>query len=278
MKKIILIFLFLLVACTPQQEMQMDHGDSKMMTEKIEAQISIEINPKDIKPNEEAELIVSIKDSEGNPLSLDTVHEKKLHFLVVSEDLEIYQHIHSENELEESKNGMFYLKTSFPQAGKYRMVVDVTHMGKNILKNFDVVVGERKEKLEIKTNLSRTKQLDNYIIKFLALGSVDSAQKSKATEIVKESIYSNEEVALGYLILDNKGNSIEDLQPYLGEMMHAVYWSTDLSEFGHLHPVKSDTKTIIFETSFPKPGIYKIFAQFKHKDVVRTVPFMVEVE
>src|SRR3989344_3188579 len=120
-RKIVLLLsiLILLYGCqAPQQQMSMEDHAMMMKSEETAAKINFEINPKNPQPNEEVEISVLVYDDKNNPLLLDVVHEKRLHFLVVSEDLEVYQHLHSENEEEESKNGMFYLKTSFPKEGK----------------------------------------------------------------------------------------------------------------------------------------------------------------
>ncbi|MFS0812849.1 hypothetical protein [Peribacillus phoenicis] len=47
-------------------------------------------------------------------------------------------------------------------------------------------------------------------------------------------------------------------------------------KFVHVHPT-SEEKTL-FETKFDKPGIYKVWGEFKFHDKVNSYPFVIEVK
>ena len=92
-----------------------------------------------------------------------------------------------------------------------------------------------------------------------------------------------------------------DLQNYLGEKAHFVVISEDLLEFVHAHPMSSDAvksehsehshqektenklsmnaETVISaHVTFPKAGLYKLWAQFQRNGRVIDVPFIVDVK
>lgn len=117
------------------------------------------------------------------------------------------------------------------------------------------------------------------------------------------TIRAGEDAMLHFQIRDAAGNPVKDLQPYLGAMGHAVILSEDSEIFLHSHPMEGghdmdapDTAQsganpipvpsrtelggpdVMFHTNFPAPGLYKVWGQFQHKDLIITAPFVVKVE
>ncbi|MDE7552966.1 hypothetical protein CN324_15150 [Bacillus anthracis] len=72
---------------------------------------------------------------------------------------------------------------------------------------------------------------------------------------------------------------ITDLQPYLGAVGHVVILDKDSKQYVHVHPMVEDAKgpEAVFHATFPSPGIYKVWGEFKQNNKVFTVPFVVEV-
>ncbi|MEW9668430.1 hypothetical protein [Ammoniphilus sp. 3BR4] len=66
------------------------------------------------------------------------------------------------------------------------------------------------------------------------------------------------------------------LTPYLGAMGHVVILDEAAQNFLHVHPAAHHEP--IFETKFDKPGLYKIWAEFKQNGKVRAFPFVVEIK
>ena len=112
------------------------------------------------------------------------------------------------------------------------------------------------------------------------------------------------EAVLAYEI-SRDGRPVTDLEPYLGAMGHLVIISEDRKQFVHSHPLGVDhhgesvhdesgeadehrehggvvsgaRKSIVsFHAEFPTEGLYKGWAQFKHRGRVFTVPFVIQVE
>jgi hypothetical protein len=69
----------------------------------------------------------------------------------------------------------------------------------------------------------------------------------------------------------------------MGAGGHSVIISSDIQDFLHVHPtdeVEPNWKGgphIYFRTSFPKPGLYKAWGQFQHKDKIIMADFVLEV-
>jgi hypothetical protein len=88
------------------------------------------------------------------------------------------------------------------------------------------------------------------------------------------------------------GAGLRDLQPYLGEPAHAVILSEDAQTFIHTHgePVGAAGEghgatdaaygpEIAIHHTFPAPGLYKVWGQFKTRDGrVLTADFVVRAQ
>jgi hypothetical protein len=66
------------------------------------------------------------------------------------------------------------------------------------------------------------------------------------------------------------------LEPYLGAAGHVVILDEKGEHYLHVHPVKENET--VFQTEFDRPGVYKIWAEFKQNGKVRVFPFVVEVK
>jgi hypothetical protein len=107
-------------------------------------------------------------------------------------------------------------------------------------------------------------------------------------------------------VRDKNGALANDLEPYMGMAAHAEIIRDDLSVFAHIHPsgsvpmasvmmasantmgsapmdeMKMPTEKVSPELSmpygFPKPGLYRIFLQFKRADRIETASFDARVQ
>src|SRR5699024_9982742 len=75
------------------------------------------------------------------------------------------------------------------------------------------------------------------------------------------------------LVFDTHG---EKPDPYLGALGHVVIVDEDVEHYIHVHPDTDDTTT--FNAHFSKPGLYKIWGEFKFGDQVHVYSFVVEVK
>jgi hypothetical protein len=113
-------------------------------------------------------------------------------------------------------------------------------------------------------------------------------------------------MALTFAVKDKTGAPANDLEPYMGMAAHAEIIRDDLSVFAHIHPsgsapmasmmmasaddsgvapmagMKMPAEKVAPEISlpygFPKPGLYRIFLQFKRAGRIETASFDTRVE
>ena len=68
----------------------------------------------------------------------------------------------------------------------------------------------------------------------------------------------------------------------MGAMGHLVVLSSDGKEYVHAHPADDKpakgNNVVAFQAHFMKAGLYKGWGQFRWKDEVRVVPFVVKVD
>jgi hypothetical protein len=115
-----------------------------------------------------------------------------------------------------------------------------------------------------------------------------------------------------FSVQDKDGNSIQDMQPYMGMAGHAEFVRSDLSVFAHLHPAGSVSMAALelaqagitsnpsagqnaasmpmlapsaplppevhFPYGFPQPGDYRIFVQIKRAGQIETGVFDAQVQ
>ncbi|MDQ0975938.1 hypothetical protein QFZ31_005816 [Neobacillus niacini] len=202
---------------------------------------------------ENGELIITLKDLEGNPVSdLEVNHEKLMHLIVVSTDLKEYQHLHPQT----NEPGVFKVPHSLP-AGDYKAFVDIKPTGKTYVTSpISFMAGEshnehEKDSLTVDTEL--IKETGGHTVKLLP-----SALKV------------NEDIQLKF---DLTGDTPEQ---YLGALGHVVILDERGENYVHVHPLEGNEP--VFATKFSEPGIYKIWAEFKFNGQVYVYPYVVEIK
>lgn len=201
---------------------------------------------------EEGIITIDVKDKEQNSPKLEISHEKIMHLIIVSADLEDYYHLHPE----EKGNGVYTLKFALPE-NSYKAFVDIKP--KNLayqVSPIELQVGKGHSEhegnsLKVDTNLTKT-------------------INEKTVELNTTELGINKAVTLSF---DTKETTPE---PYLGALGHVVILDDMGEKFVHVHPT-SEEKTV-FETKFDKPGIYKVWGEFKFDGKVNSYPFVIEVK
>lgn len=201
---------------------------------------------------EEGLIVIDVKDKDQNSPELEISHEKIMHLIIVSADLEDYYHLHPE----EKGNGVYTLKFDLPE-NSYKAFVDIKP--KNLAYQIipiELHVGKGhgdldENSLKADTNLTKT-------------------INGKTVELTTTELDINKDVTLTF---DTKGITPE---PYLGALGHVVILDEKGKKFVHVHPT-SEEKTQ-FETKFDKPGIYKVWGEFKFAGKVTAYPFVIEVK
>jgi heavy metal-binding protein len=203
------------------------------------------------------------------------VHDKRYHLFVVSHDMTEFQHIHPDQQ----PDGSWTIEAVLPRAGAYRLVSDFLPTGgaPQLLSRSLVTAGfngdleSQDAHLEADTTLRKT------------AGPLTAELKFDPPRLIAGQ-YGH----LEFTLTDSKtGESVADLQPYLGAFGHAFILSEDLRDSVHSHPPEwRDGKeiasgfggpTVLFEGYMPLPGRYRVWAQFLRRGELTTIPFTFEV-
>ncbi|MEG4082664.1 MULTISPECIES: hypothetical protein [unclassified Microcoleus] len=222
--------------------------------------------PSYIAPTTPVPLVIEVQNKEGKSIAdFDKFQEQLMHLIVVSDNLQYFNHIHPTYK----GNGHFEVQTDFPGSGGYTLFSDYKP-AKNaeqvsVLKM--QVPGQALARSKV--DMATTKTLGN--------------TKANLT-FSQPQIKAGQGVNLIFNLQDASSNQpLKDLQPYLGERGHLVILKQSLpltkADYIHAHALK-DTPAgeVHFMTSFPQPGKYKLWGQFNRNGQIVTADFWVNVE
>ena len=192
--------------------------------------------------------------------SLQVVHEKRLHLMIVSYDLAWFSHEHPVP----GPNGSFTHHTTFPAGGRYVLYHDFTpdSTGMQVVPVEIEVEGAPRPPVPLVLDDRAKKKLDGYEVTLSHTPLVPDAECSMT------------------FTLTRGGKPVTDLEPFLGAMGHLVMISEDRAAYVHSHPLERNATTgpsVRFQVAFTRTGTYKAWGQFQRKGRVLTVPFVVVV-
>ncbi len=211
----------------------------------------------------------------GDPIrNFEVVHDKRYHLFVVSRDMDVFEHIHPEQQ----PDGRWAIEVRLPKPGYYQILSDFLPTGGSpqfvgrtlITADFAGDLESQAARLEPDTVLSKT------------VGSM-TAHVQLEPSILVAGQYGH----LSFTLADAAtGQPVTDLQPYLGAFGHTLILSEDLRDYVHSHPVEGPDSDIgkgfggphvTFEGYMPRPGRYRAWTQFLRKGEVITMPFTLNV-
>ncbi len=186
---------------------------------------------------------------------LQTVHEKKLHFIVVSDDFKEYLHLHPE-----FKDGTWSTPVTLKENTSYQAYVDISPNEETpqVLR-VPLKVGSPTTVTKISQNNSE-----------VTVGNITTSIKTGG------AISANHENGVVFNVKQGGKDIVP--QQYLGALGHVIAIShSDPNNFVHAHPTTHEAKDkdIHFGINFPTAGAYTLFAQFKINGRVETYPFTV---
>jgi hypothetical protein len=214
-------------------------------------------------------LDIRLLDQVGDPVgAIDIVHEHTLHFMLFSEDLSFYAHEHPTR----TPDGVFHLENfTFPFGGRFIAFADFTPTapaGKAPINRiarteFTVPSGDTPPHAPVALHENEDDLIQDppYEIGIRCNGG---------------KFFAGRDSYLRYGVsLHNE--PVTDLEPIMGAMGHLVIISADTNTYLHCHPLSpplppevtvftnGKPTDVVFHTYFPKPGMYRAFAQFQHK-------------
>lgn len=253
--------------------------------------------PQAVKAGVPADYIFTVKDAQDNTVrDLSVVHERPMHLLVVSDDLAEFNHLHPEVQ----PDGTYKTTFTFKNGGGYKLYADFTPPGAaQVVDRHDLTVeGQERARVQLIADATPVK----------TVGSLRVTMKPD------KPLRAGQEAMLDFSVADAKsGKSVTDLQPYLGALAHFVIISEDTTDFLHAHPMEkgaqmamtsggaggehesmphehaadapnaaqkqtgASASEVAAHTTFPRAGLYKVWAQFQRGGRVITVPFVVRV-
>jgi hypothetical protein len=235
---------------TDQGEENKNHQNSHHEHENRSSNTTSEVTPKVSYAN--GEITIELKDKNNHVPELEVFHEKYMHFIVVSSDLKEYHHLHPEKK----GDGIYQQKVSLV-GDSYKAFVDIKPKGLQ----YSVMP------IEFQVGETHHEHVDNDLV---ADTDFTKTINGQTVELTTESFEVNKNITLKFIVKDAKP------EPYLGALGHVVILDEDSERYIHVHPVSND-KTV-FETKFDKPGIYKLWAEFKFGGQVNVYSFVIEVK
>jgi hypothetical protein len=187
-------------------------------------------------------LYFRILDREGETVrDFDVAHTKRMHLIVVRRDLTHFQHLHPEQEAE----GRWTVPLRLTAPGSYRVFADFELDGEPHTLGSDLQVAGNVEETTAAPETAARSDLGVDV-------RVEGAARAGHPSTLRFSLP-------------------VDVQEYLGAGGHLVALREGDLAFLHVHPTAQRPGEVSFEATFPTPGRYALFLQFRHGGRVDTV-------
>jgi len=222
----------------------------------------LQMHPAPAQAGQPVTLILTVRDGEGRAVSrLTPSHEKPMHLFVVSRDLHYFAHVHPS-----LAGDSFRVQHTFAAAGEYTLFVDYQQPGRGqVVDRHKVhVEGAARPVAAALTESPRTQRADGLEVTLHSDAELRAGQAAMLHFDVTDAA---------------TGKPVVDLEPYLGAMAHFMVLSADGQDFVHVHALdtRSSASRVSAHAVFPRPGLYKLWAQVQRHGGVATVPFVVRV-
>lgn len=236
------------------------HGNHHHSSSTDSSTLVIASNPSVVEAGKPVELRLMIHAADGTMVSnFSTIHEHKVHLVIVSENLEHFVHLHPEVD----SSGGIRTEYVFPAAGRFRMYADYSAGGA----------------ASTATGLFNVNGQSPPTTSFVATAPGDVVADGLHATIAAGQLHSRVPSTLAFSLRNAAGNPVE-LESYMGELGHLMFIGVTHGQYVHVHPTggESATGSVSFQAHFEEPGLYKGWGQFKQDGQVKVVPFVVKVE
>ncbi|MGB3330441.1 MAG: hypothetical protein WBA46_15880, partial [Thermomicrobiales bacterium] len=215
-----------------------------------------------------------VDDATGESVTdLPVSHEKPMHLILVSGDLQQFQHIHPTLQAD----GTWAVEATLPTEGTWVLYNEFIRGDHTVLDQRQLVVGTASTVGTTLTPDTAPQTVDGLT---LSLG-------------VPDRIVAGQEVELT-LAASKDGQPVTTLQPYLAAAAHVAIVGADTTNFAHTHaevataggdhatgdhalPATFGPDLVVHHT-FEQAGTYKIWVQVNDNGEVITIPFVIEVQ
>ena len=190
--------------------------------------------------------------SEGVVTDFDVEHTKAMHLIVVRRDFVGFQHLHPDMDT----TGTWQTNLTLSEAGAYRVFADFVVDGQKRTLATDLFVGGAFAPVQLPVADHSADAGDGYTVELD--GNPAVGEDSNLTFVIR-----------------HRGVVVDDLADHLGARGHLVVLRHGDLAYLHVH---ADEDRLRFEATFPTPGAYRLFLQFRHDGQVRTAAFTIHVE
>lgn len=200
-----------------------------------------------------------IKDKENEQVPLDVEHEKKIHLIIVSNDLSWFDHIHPEF----NSDGSYKVSEKFPTGGNYFLFADYKPTG-----------GEHtvdKIELAVKGKAATEKKFTADKLSATVGGYTISLESETGDFSTNHLTHINAKLTKAGKPVDP--NTLEN---YLGAKAHVVMISVADKQYMHVHP-EVENGAFDLHTTFEKTGVYRAWFQFQSEGKVLIADFVINV-
>lgn len=256
MRTVILFSLFLLLA-VPVRVSSSAQGGTGMDPNAFHLTLTTE--PSTVQAGQQVNVMLQLTDAFGAPVTeFEIVHEKKVHVIIIREDLQKFTHAHPEPGADVVLSSI----VSFPEGGTYFFHVDFTPRdGKGV-----TLMSE----LRVEGSATQAPPLEPFVP-----GRVQTDEL--LADVAVQEMKSVRRISFALMGLD--ATPVSDLEPYLGAMGHLVVVSADGRKYVHAHPVGGGKPNeVMFDVLFPGSGLYKGWGEFQRAGKVLVVPIVLSVE
>jgi hypothetical protein len=228
-------------------------------------ELGVELIPRALKPDQLGRVRFSVTDPKtgARVRRFESVHERVFHLFVLSRDLSYFAHVHPDLR----NDGRLEADIAVPRPGAYQLIADFVPSGgpPQLVQRAFVTAGYDGPLNAVPALMP---DLDPKTINGMRV------------ELVPPDPRAGREQLLTFELRDEKTHApVDDLEPFLGASGHLLIASADLSVVFHSHPVaevsSANGPTVVFQVMLPRPGTYRMWAQFQRHGQVATVPFTV---
>ena len=245
----------------PKCGMKLEHTDVPA-TSTVGYYMQVAMNPTTVEPNKNVTLSFTpkIKGKDNEQVPLDVEHEKKIHLILVSDDLSWFDHIHPEYQAD----GTYTVAARFPAPGKYKAFADYKPTGAtHVVDKIDIdVTGTGAAPKQFSAD-KWSGSSGNYSFEL----------RPQSGDIITGTMMH----ILGIVRKDGKEIDANSLENYLGAKAHFVVISLSEKEYLHVHP-SVENGQFDLHTTFDKPGLYRGWVQFNADGKLHTIDFTLNVK
>jgi hypothetical protein len=215
--------------------------------------LRVDVEQPELRRGREERLRFRILGPDGEPVrNFEVTHEERMHLILVRRDLTGFQHLHPEL----GPDGAWTAPLTLAEGGSYRLFADFQRGG---------------EPHTLATDLRVDGPAD---LRELPAPEPVATTAGYDVRLDAGAARAGEPATLRFAI--TRGGETIRTEPYLGAGGHLVALREGDLAFLHVHPEEHGDE-VAFEATFPTPGRYRLFLQFKHDGRVRTVAYTQEV-